>query len=279
MSAASCTVEFRREALPPLAVLEHEWRRLEAAGRPSFFTSWHWIGTLLRRGAARRAGRSCCAAAPMARRSRWHCSAPMSAPPARAGSLAQPLSQRDRGSALRFVDDRAQRHPRGGRATRTVVWDELIAWFAGLSDEADELHIGGSLLRLPEAAVEGCGLREPKHASLLFGRSLPAGGSGGELYPVLSANARQQLRRALRYFERFGPLRLARRQRVAEALAFFDAMKALHCASWERRGRAAFLYRRVLRAVPSAADRAQLCRRRNPASQSLRRRPRYRLSL
>src|SRR5216684_2569559 len=40
-------VEFRREALPPQAELEREWRALETAARPSFFTSWHWIGTFL----------------------------------------------------------------------------------------------------------------------------------------------------------------------------------------------------------------------------------------
>ena len=40
-------IVFSREALPPLSVLEGEWRSLEAAGRPSFFTSWQWVGTLL----------------------------------------------------------------------------------------------------------------------------------------------------------------------------------------------------------------------------------------
>jgi hypothetical protein len=40
-------VEFRCEALPPPAELECEWRALETTARPSFFTSWHWIGTLL----------------------------------------------------------------------------------------------------------------------------------------------------------------------------------------------------------------------------------------
>ena len=42
-----CDVEFSYEALPPLASLEREWRTLEAVARPSFFTSWQWIGTLL----------------------------------------------------------------------------------------------------------------------------------------------------------------------------------------------------------------------------------------
>lgn len=34
-------------SLPPLAMLEAEWRALEARGAPSFFTSWAWIGTWL----------------------------------------------------------------------------------------------------------------------------------------------------------------------------------------------------------------------------------------
>ena len=40
-------VALRREALPPLPDLEREWRALEAAGHPSFFISWAWIGSLL----------------------------------------------------------------------------------------------------------------------------------------------------------------------------------------------------------------------------------------
>jgi len=42
-----CLIQFRREKLPPLAVLETEWRRLERVAAPSFFISWHWIGTFL----------------------------------------------------------------------------------------------------------------------------------------------------------------------------------------------------------------------------------------
>src|SRR5262249_15404410 len=60
----------------------------------------------------------------------------------------------------------------------------------------------------------------------------------GELYPMLSANARQQLRRVFRQFERTGSLRLTAARTAGEALTFFTDLKALHCASWERRGRA-----------------------------------------
>ena len=48
---------------------------------------------------------------------------------------------------------------------------------------------------------------------------------------------RELARRALRHFERLGALRLAEATTATEALAFFNAMKELHCASWERRNR------------------------------------------
>src|SRR5438874_2611920 len=47
MPYMSGEVEFRREALPTPAALEPEWRTLATSARPSFFTSWHWIGSLL----------------------------------------------------------------------------------------------------------------------------------------------------------------------------------------------------------------------------------------
>jgi CelD/BcsL family acetyltransferase involved in cellulose biosynthesis len=119
-----------------------------------------------------------------------------------------------------------------------VIWDELIGWFARLRGEADELHVSGSQRRLPEAALGkwGLGCRETSLPSYSVDLCRLED-SDGELYPVLSANARQQLRRALRYFERVGALRLAEATTVAEALAFFNSMKEFHCASWERRSR------------------------------------------
>jgi CelD/BcsL family acetyltransferase involved in cellulose biosynthesis len=61
--------------------------------------------------------------------------------------------------------------------------------------------------------------------------------SDGKPYPVLSANARQQLRRAVRDYERNGPLQLQAAETPEQALSFFTALKDLHRASWERRGR------------------------------------------
>lgn len=232
-----CQIVFRREALPGLPGLEREWRTLEAAGHPSFFTSWHWIGTLLAavpaasrpqllRGTAH--GRTVSLALLGANQTRR-----------RAGLV------RSRGLYLNETGD-----PRFDAVTiehngilaaaewEFVVWDELVHWFASLRGEADELHVGGSQRRLPEAALRRWRLA-------CYETPLPSYSvdlcrledSGGELYPVLSANARQQLRRALRYFERFGVLRVVEAASLADALTFFSAMKELHCASWERRGR------------------------------------------
>src|SRR5204863_3451519 len=174
-----------------------------------FFTSWHWIGTLLAavppasrpkllRGTAH--GRTVSLALLGARETRR-----------RRGLV------RSRGLYLNETGD-----PRFDALTiehngilaaaewELVVWDELIGWFASLRDEADELHVGGSQRRLPEAALGewglGCQVTSLPSYSIDLCR---LEGSAGELYPVLSANARQQLRRALRYFERFGALRLA----------------------------------------------------------------------
>jgi CelD/BcsL family acetyltransferase involved in cellulose biosynthesis len=61
--------------------------------------------------------------------------------------------------------------------------------------------------------------------------------SRGDLTAVLGRNARQQLRRAIRHYATQGRLALAEAQSTEQAVAFFDGMKQLHIASWQRRGR------------------------------------------
>ncbi len=231
-----CKIAFRREALPGLPGLEREWRALEAAGHPSFFTSWHWIGTFL--AALPPASR------PQLLRGTAH---------GRTVSLAllgANQTRRRRGlvcSRALYLNETGD--PRFDALTiehngilaaaewELIVWDELIRWFASIRGDADELYVSGSQRRLPEAALRnwGLGCRETSLPSYSVDLCRLAD-SGGELYPVLSANARQQLRRALRYFERFGALRLVEAASLADALTFFNAMKELHCSSWERRG-------------------------------------------
>jgi CelD/BcsL family acetyltransferase involved in cellulose biosynthesis len=230
-------VEFHRETLPPPEALEHEWRTLETFARPSFFTSWHWIGTLLAalprtqlpsllRGVA--GGRTVALALLGAGVSR------------RRNGLV-----RSRGLYLNETGDPhfdALTIEHNGilaaAGREAAVFDAALAWFAGLREEADELHFSGSLLRPPEEAVEGRGLGRVETVMPSYSVDLGQLSPSGELDPVLSANARQQLRRAFRQFERTGPLQLSEATTTSEALDFFAGLKMLHCASWERRGRA-----------------------------------------
>jgi CelD/BcsL family acetyltransferase involved in cellulose biosynthesis len=119
-----------------------------------------------------------------------------------------------------------------------AVFDAALGWFAGLREEADELHFSGSLRRPPEEAVEGRGLSRIETVVPSYSVNLSRLSPSGDLDPVLSANARQQLRRAFRQFERLGPLQLSEATTTSEALDFFTGLRTLHCASWERRGRA-----------------------------------------
>lgn len=230
-------IVFRREALPPLADLEREWRALEAVGHPSFFTSWQWIGTLL-------------AAVPPASRPQLLRGTAAGETVALAMLGANKTRRRyglvrSRGLYINETGD-----PRFDSLTiehngilaaasyEPLVWDGLLGWFAGLSDEADELHLSGSLLHFCAEALRKYGLASGTTSAPSFSVDLVRlEDTCGDVSAVLSANSRQQLRRAFRHFERFGPLALQEAATVQEALVWFSAMKTLHCASWERRGK------------------------------------------
>ncbi len=230
-------VEFRREPLPPPTALEREWRTLETFAQPTFFTSWHWIGTLL-----------------------------AALPRTRLPSLLRGVAG-DRTVALALLGAGVSRRRNGIVRSRgfylnetgdahfdaltiehngilaaagreAAVFDAVLAWFAGQREEADELHFSGSLMRPPEEAVEGRGLGRVESVMPSYSVDLSRLSPSGELDPVLSANARQQLRRAFRQFEQAGPLQLSRAKTASEALDFFAGLKMLHCASWERRKKA-----------------------------------------
>src|SRR5262249_2937809 len=151
-------VEFHRETLPPPAALEHEWRTLEAFAHPSFFTSWHWIGTMLAalpqtqrpsllRGVA--GGRTVALALRGARVNRR-----------RNGLVrSRALYLNETGDAQFDALTIEHNGILAAAGREAAVFDAALAWFAGLREEADELHFSGSLLRPPEEAVEGCGPR------------------------------------------------------------------------------------------------------------------------
>jgi len=230
-------IEFRREALPPLAALEVEWRSLEPAAAPSFFTSWYWIGTFL-------------TALPGGKR-----------PDLLRGSL------RGETVALALIGAKLVRRRYGLIRSRTLFLNEtgdpdydvaiehngllvatpyrraasdaLIRWFAEYgAREADELHVGGSMQPLPGDDLAQRGLYREQSAVPSYWVALDLlVESDGELYPVLSSNARQQLRRAFRHFEKFGKLRLDRASDRGEARKFFAELKELHITTWQSRGK------------------------------------------
>lgn len=162
-------VEFRREALPPLPALAREWRMLETVAAPSFFTSWWWIGTLL-------------ATVPVTHRPS------LLRGVTRGETVALALLGsgftgrrhglvRSRSFHLNEIGDArfdalAIEHNGilAAAAREPAVYDAALAWFAGLSEEADELYLSGSLLRLPENTVEGRGLGRSEISLPLLGR-------------------------------------------------------------------------------------------------------------
>ena len=218
-------------------MLGREWRALEAISTASFFTSWRWIGTLL-----------------------------AAVPAARHPSLLRGVVQGET-VALALLGAAVTRRRHGLIQTRSLhlneigdpsfdaltiehngilaasgrepeVYEAALAWFAGMSHEADELCFSGSMLRPSEEVVEGRGLGRSETSVPSYSVDLALlAPSNGELYPVLSANARQQLRRAFRNFERRGSLCLTAATTLEEALKFFAELKALHSASWERRAK------------------------------------------
>src|SRR5436190_3341647 len=175
-------IEFRQEPLPPLAVVERQWRELETIARPSFFTSWHWIGT-------------------------WLASLPEASRP----SLLRGSVQGET-VALALLGARVGRRRRGLIRSRSLYLNEtgdprfdmtiehngllvastreeaaldaLTGWFAERGAEADELHLSGSLLRIPEPCVEERGLGRSEIVVPSYCVELDRlSPSDGELYP------------------------------------------------------------------------------------------------
>ncbi|GAA0570045.1 GNAT family N-acetyltransferase [Rhizomicrobium electricum] len=213
----SGTTAFALEPVRDGPALERQWRALDRTGAHSFFASWTWASVLLRYAPGLHvlkatrdgalAGLALCA------KRRWR-RAWFNASGDRAldGVMIE-----HNGFALPGGDDRA-------------LWDDLISWFADGELNADELIVPG---------MTDC--RSLSNDLIVLDDSrtayrTPLGGLGGEgIAPILSRNARQQLRRSLRDFG--GELRVSVAPDAATALGYFERLKALHVRSWTRRGR------------------------------------------
>jgi CelD/BcsL family acetyltransferase involved in cellulose biosynthesis len=217
-------VEILRETLPLLTKLEREWRALERDAGRGFFLSWAWIGT-------------------------WLATLPPAVEPflLRAKRKGETL-----GLAIGIAPVRARGlylNATGARDLDTIfiehngflcemsaeraVLGALAAWFVHAQPRRSALHLPGIAAPARRGRLLDEQYKEPGFAMDLT----RIAAAGGEVAPVLSGNARQQLRRALRGYEPRGALSLSEAANVGQALEFFAAMKTLHVASWQRRRR------------------------------------------
>ncbi|MCB2100914.1 MAG: GNAT family N-acetyltransferase [Rhodobacterales bacterium] len=238
MTASPYAVDLRPLADP--AGLEARWTALEAkAGDGGLFRSWMWVGAWL-------------AALPAE-------VAPLLLSVTRDGADAG-LAVLVAGRQTRhgFVNTRSLHLTETGRGDLdglTVEYNGLLgaAEDRGAIERAaldalldhhndwDELFLSGLTpadLAAWRAAAEARGMWEhARNVTPYYYVDLAAVRDGaGDYMDGLSRNTRQQLRRAVREYEKAGPLALTVAADAEQALAFFATMKDLHQAYWNERG-------------------------------------------
>ena len=228
--------EFALRADLPLPALAERWRALEARAAPRFFLSWTWIGAWLETLG--------------------------SVPPVLEGHidgqtvLLGVVVPRHRVEAGLIRVHGAMLHTTGARAQDVIAVEyngflvdrahagaieaTAVAFLLGPARLAgrrcDELHIVAAPAEA-EARLIPPGMLVQRPARKPSWRvDLEAVRAAGEFPALLSANTRQQLRRALRGYAARGPLAATPAADAATALGWLDALAALHQAQWQARG-------------------------------------------
>ena len=225
---------FVLQHLPSLDRVEDLWRGFGESGTPSFFVSWTWIGTWLTSIPA--------AIAPLlltaSRGKETVAAAILVARPETGHGILGTSQLHFNGTGDPDLDCIMIEHNgfAGPHHSDPELWPGFVRWFAGGAASADELVIPG----IEKTAVE----RFASPNLLRSSRDVPAHraplallAQQGGFEASLSANARQQLRRAQRRYGEWGEIALDEAQTVEQALAYFDALKELHIRSWTRRGK------------------------------------------
>jgi CelD/BcsL family acetyltransferase involved in cellulose biosynthesis len=224
------SIEISREALPPLSALEREWRAHEKESERGFFLSWTWIGTWLATLPE--------TAKPFLLRARQRgASIGLAVGTEHTGPRGRLLSARglylnatgDRDLDSIYIEHNGFLCP---MSAERAVLAAVAAWFARSAPGTGALHLPGIA-----APARPGKLLDERHEVTGFALDLARVAAAGDLAAVLSGNARQQLRRALRGYEQRGALSLVEAGSVGEALEFFAGLKELHIASWQRRRR------------------------------------------
>ena len=216
--------------------LERDWKRLEGEIRAPFFLSWDWLGCWLEHADPKRpphvlraeqAGELVGIALLTPRRRRWLGLIPR-----------KELHLHETGDSA--IDSLTIEY--NGILTAPRLRDEVtvraVAWLLS-SGQADALHLSGlpaSVLDRISASGLAIHLRDRKPT---YGVNLERiRATGGSFVSTLSANMRNQLRRAARQFATLGELRLIEATSADEALHMLQDMVSLHQEYWQGRGHA-----------------------------------------
>jgi CelD/BcsL family acetyltransferase involved in cellulose biosynthesis len=212
---------------PAWSALGERWRALEAQADGSFFQSWSWVG-------CRVADRF---PDPLLLSAEWD-----------GRCVAMALLNRHRRlpvgtrlwlneSGIPALDSVHVEH-NGILAVRDMREGVLAPMLAKLLHEARDVMLSGiDAAHLDAARATGAVIRERTHPAaspwidLAAVRAHPGGHLG-----LLSANARQQIRRSIRRYEQADALAVRRAATLEEARAFLDGLGALHQIAWVGRG-------------------------------------------
>jgi CelD/BcsL family acetyltransferase involved in cellulose biosynthesis len=234
-------VEFSLER-PERAALEARWRGLETRAEINFYLSWDWIGAWVEEAGL-----------------------PEWLLVGRAGGeiVCLGLLRRTRDRRHGFVTSRALHLHATGSQDQDVIVIEYNGFltdqrFDPLEPQAiaflrsqqkrigrfDEMGFDG-VVEARYEAIRSAGFRT--HVNSLKSTALvdlaTLRDSGRDYLDTVSANTRQQIRRAMRLYEARGPLTLEPARSAEEALAWFEELGALHEAGWRARGQSGGAWR------------------------------------
>jgi CelD/BcsL family acetyltransferase involved in cellulose biosynthesis len=224
---------FALEPLPHLDSLERMWRGFDQTGSHSFFLTWTWMGTWLRSlppsvtplllKATRGSNTVGLALLTPRRHAQWRL---FPVNQAWLNSAGDPkldcITIEHNGFAVPGIwDDR--------------WWLDLVEWFGVETGFADEMVLSGVASESLSRKISDRSFtqqRDPAFRTLLHSITPDKG-----IEPLLSRNARQQLRRSIRAYTHDEPLRVDVAPDVESGLEYFSRLKSLHVRSWTRRGR------------------------------------------
>ncbi|MFQ5784555.1 MAG: GNAT family N-acetyltransferase [Alphaproteobacteria bacterium] len=224
------------EEVADFASLEHRWRDLERRSDASFFQSWDWVGCWLRelpndvrpQAVVVRAGTEVVGLSIVVRHRRRRHGFVVS----NGLYVGETGDQRYDAITVEYNGVLADR--RAPDAIRRAWLSHLVNHFG----ECDEFYLSGVDPAYERTAGDtGPDVRVLKRSPCSYVSLDAIRHDGGDYLAGLSANTRYQVRRAIRRYEQRGPFTLEAADTVDRGLAYLDALKVLHQAYWNRRGK------------------------------------------